>query len=69
MLPIVLASALAASSSAPALGYFDGETLVEACNAPRAAASAKGAVCLGYVSGAVDAILMQQATMSGRRTV
>jgi hypothetical protein len=68
MLPILLASALVAASPTPvALGYFDGETLVEACNARGAAASAKGAVCLGYVSGAVDAILMQQA--ADRRTI
>lgn len=66
MLPILLATALTTAPAVSSPGWFDGETLVAACESTGSAASAKQGVCFGYVSGAVDAILMQQASTAAR---
>jgi hypothetical protein len=69
MLPLAFTFALAAATPAPAYGFFDGEGLVAACAATGETAIAKRALCYGYVSGAVDMILSQQAAASDRRTI
>ena len=70
MLPLLAAAALLAANPAPAYGFFDGESLVAACRAKGATAAAEQAVCLGYVSGAVDMLLTRQTLFPlDRRTV
>jgi hypothetical protein len=70
MLPILAAAALAAAAPVPTYGFFDGESLVAACTATGPTAVAQQALCFGYVSGAVDMVLTQQAlTRLDGRTV
>jgi hypothetical protein len=69
-----LAVAIALSSLTPDpaanLAFFDGPRLVDTCLAKGDVRAAKQSVCLGYVAGAIDQLMMQQAQReAGDRTI
>jgi hypothetical protein len=52
------------------LGFFDGARLADTCAAKGGAAASKQSVCLGYVGGVVDLLMLQQgAADAGVRTI
>lgn len=67
MLKLAIIASLVASPPGPLMGFFDGQGLVEACTATGEQAIAQHAVCLGYVSGAVDMALSEQASVTPER--
>jgi hypothetical protein len=47
------------------VGFFDSVGLAETCRASGATAPAKQSLCLGYIAGAVDQLMMGQASRDG----
>jgi hypothetical protein len=49
----------------PMVGFFDSARLAETCRPAGENAASKQSVCLGYIAGAVDALMMHQAQADG----
>lgn len=65
MIAFVLAAALAASPQPPLLyNFFDAADLLGHCAARDDKAEVRQSLCMGYVAGALDQLLMQQATLN-----
>jgi hypothetical protein len=64
MLSLILAAALAASPQPPVMyNFFDAADLLGHCAARDDNAPVRQSLCLGYVAGALDQILLQQAML------
>ena len=63
MQALVVALALSSLAQDPAanVAFFDAAHLVDTCLAKGDVRAAKQSVCLGYVAGAIDQLMMQQA--------
>jgi Rap1a immunity proteins len=54
----------------PMVGLFDSVTLAETCRASGQTSGSKQSVCLGYIAGAIDQLMMSQALKdSDSRTI
>lgn len=61
MLGLVLAVSLAASPQPPVMfNFLDAADLLGHCAAKDAVAEVRHSLCLGYIAGAMDQVLMQQ---------
>lgn len=72
MLGWALAVALQSVSldTPPMLGFFDSPTLAATCLATGETAPIKRSVCLGYIAGAIDQLMMNQGLNDGeKRTI
>ncbi|MGZ3376105.1 MAG: Rap1a/Tai family immunity protein [Phenylobacterium sp.] len=71
MLGLLLAATLAASPQPPVMfNFFDASDLLGHCAARDANAAMRQSLCFGYVAGALDQVMMQQAALTpDRRTV
>ena len=64
MLSLIFAAALAASPQPPLMyNFFDAADLLGHCAARDDKAQVRQSLCLGYVAGALDQLLMQQAKL------
>lgn len=50
----------------PMVGFFDSVTLAETCRATGDTAATKQSVCLGYLAGAIDQLMMSQSLADSR---
>ncbi|MBS0361236.1 MAG: hypothetical protein JSR98_07640 [Proteobacteria bacterium] len=65
MIALLLAATLAASPQPPVMyNFFDAADLLGHCAARDDKAQVRQALCLGYIGGAVDQLLMEQAALS-----
>jgi len=62
-LAVVLGST--ALETPPMVGFFDSVTLAETCRATGETAAHKQSVCLGYIAGAIDQLMMAQGLRDG----
>src|SRR5512146_1114290 len=72
MLGLAFAVALQSVSldTPPMVGFFDSPTLAATCLATGETAAAKRSVCLGYIAGAIDQLMMSQGLKDGdKRTI
>lgn len=71
MISLLLAAALAASPQPPVMyNFFDATDLLGHCAARDDKAALRNALCMGYVAGAMDQLLMQQAALDSQdRTI
>lgn len=74
MLTLLILSLIAGAAPAPAPtpmpGFVDTAKLISMCKAEGPGAAAGQAICMGYVTGAVDQLMAQQARREGpRRTI
>ena len=59
-LALVMVLRSTALETPPMVGFFDSVTLAETCRATGEAATPKQSVCLGYIAGAIDQLMMSQ---------
>lgn len=71
MLSLILAATLAASPQPPVMfNFFDAPDLLGHCAARDDKAGLRQSLCLGYVAGALDQLLLEQAMLDPRdRTI
>lgn len=64
MLSLILAATLAASPQPPTMyNFFDAADLLGHCAARDSEAAPRQSLCLGYVAGALDQLLLQQSLL------
>jgi hypothetical protein len=67
MLGVAMAAAIGLTT--PSVGFFDGPALVATCSASGRQDGARQALCLGYIAGAVDQLVMLESSGKAQQSI